>query len=207
MNNNSDMIRILKRISIITGFAILVISIQFSYDGFDQSISGVNANYTTMAVIIGYVLAVVFSVIEFIFGTAYRELNWTLRGIGVFAYIYSIYTNYLGIKHLLGADDFMAWSLAIVMDVYPEPAIAWALGESVTGDMLGNIGKMLFGEKSKQPTQPQKQTKHIQPMQPAFKPAVQKSKYQPEHRPHLGPIPPNAFPTKKQQFPDKPEWM
>jgi hypothetical protein len=148
MNSRSELLTILRRISIITGLAILFISIQFSYDGFDQSIRGANTGYGTMAIIIGYTLAIVFSVIEFIFGTAYRELNWTLRGIGVFAYIYSIYTNYLGIKHLLGADEFMSWSLAIMMDVYPEPAIAWALGEALTGDLLGNLGKLIFGDKT-----------------------------------------------------------
>jgi hypothetical protein len=143
------MTRVLRRISLFTGFAILAISIQFSYDGFDQSVNGVNDGYTTLAIGIGYTLAIVFSVIEFIFGTSYRELNWTLRGIGIFAYVYSIYTNYLGIKHVLGTSEFIAWSMAFVMDVYPEPAIAWALGEALTGDLFGNLGKMIFGTPEK----------------------------------------------------------
>lgn len=152
MNSESDMERILKRIALITGLLVLAISVFFSYDGFDQSVSGSNDGYTALATVIGIVLAVVFTVIEFIFGTNFAELNWTLRGIGLFAYTYSIYTNYLGIQHILGADQFMAWSLAMIIDVYPEPAISWALGQSLIGDMVGNIGKMIFGAgKSRQP--------------------------------------------------------
>jgi hypothetical protein len=145
MNNDSDMERVLKRIAMLTGLLVLAISIFFSYDGFDQRVTGGNEGYTLLATLIGITLAVVFTVIEFIFGTNYKDLNWTLRGVGIFAYTYSIYTNYLGIKHILGADDFMAWSLAMIIDVYPEPAISWALGQSLVGDLLGNLGKMVFG--------------------------------------------------------------
>lgn len=151
MNNVSEMVRVLRRVAMITGFIVLLISVFFSYDGFDQGVTGGNSGYTVLATIIGIVLAVVFSVIQFIFGTNYKDLNWTLRGVGIFAYVYSIYTNYLGIKHILGADEFMAWSLAMIMDIYPEPAISWALGESLTGDALGNIGKMLFGGRGQTP--------------------------------------------------------
>lgn len=151
MNQKSDMTRILKRVALFTGFATLAISIYFSYDGFDQSVSGSNAGYTVLAIVIGLTLAVVVSVVQFIFGTSYAELNWTLRFAGLAAYVYSIYTNYLGIKHILGADDFMAISSALFMDVYPEPAIAWALGEALTGDFLGNLGKIAFGDNGKPP--------------------------------------------------------
>ncbi len=177
MNRNSDMVRILKRVSLITGFAILAISIQFSYDGFDQNVNGTNNGYTVLAIIIGYILAVVFSVIEFIFGTSYKDLNWTLRGIGVFAYVYSIYTNYLGIKHILGTSDFIAWSMAFVMDVYPEPAIAWALGEALTGDLFGNVGKMIFGSSEKEISRqqtPVNVTQHAKSQyKPKYKPTFQ----------------------------------
>ena len=168
MKQTSEMTRILKRVALFTGFATLVISIYFSYDGFDQSVSGANEGYSSLAVIIGLTLAVVVSVVQFIFGTAYSELNWTLRFAGLAAYVYSIYTNYLGIKHILGADDFMAISSALFMDIYPEPAIAWALGEALTGDLAGNIGKIMFGE-TKKPIQPQ--------------PQYQKSQYKPMCKP------------------------
>ena len=149
MKQASEMTRVLKRVALLTGFATLLISIYFSYDGFDQSVSGANQGYSTLAIIIGLTLAVVVSVVQFIFGTSYSELNWTLRLAGIAAYVYSIYTNYLGIKHILGADDFMAISSALFMDIYPEPAIAWALGEALNGDLAGNIGKIMFGEKQK----------------------------------------------------------
>lgn len=170
MNNDSDMERALKRIAMLTGLLVLAISIFFSYDGFDQRVTGGNEGYTLLATLIGIVLAVVFTVIEFIFGTNYKDLNWTLRGVGVFAYTYSIYTNYLGIKHILGADDFMAWSLAMIIDVYPEPAISWALGESLVGDLLGNLGKMVFGTSDKKQD---RQNQHNKPGVFAQNPAMQ----------------------------------
>lgn len=143
----SDMERILKRIAMVTGFVVLAISIYFSYDGFDQSVTGGNDGYTFLAKVIGFTLAIVVCVIQFIFGTGYKDLNWTLRVVGIASYVYSIYTNQLGISHVLGATDFMAWASALFMDIYPEPAIAWALGEALTGDLFGNIGKMVFGTK------------------------------------------------------------
>jgi hypothetical protein len=125
--------------------------------------------------LIGITLAVVVSVVQFIFGTAYGELNWTLRIAGLAAYVYSIYTNYLGIKHILGADDFMAISSALFMDIYPEPAIAWALGEALTGDLFGNIGKIAFGE-----TKKEQKPQYQQP---------QKSQYKPMYKPVYPPAP------------------
>lgn len=182
---DTDMVRILKRTSMVLGIVVVIGSIQFSYDGFDQNISGMNSNYTTFAVIIGYTLAIVFNLIEFIFGTNYKHLNWTLRSIGVFAYFYSIYTNYLGIKHLLGASEFMAWALAMIMDIFPEPAIAWAMGEALTGDFLGNLFKIVFGDRKKP--------------QQIFSAQSNKSQYNPQHRPiHV----PQSTVHNPQQEPD-----
>ena len=188
---DTDMVIILKRMSMVLGIVVVIGSIQFSYDGFDQNVSGMNPNYTTFAAIIGYTLAIVFNLIEFIFGTNYKDLNWTLRGIGVFAYFYSIYTNYLGIKHLLGASEFMAWSLAMIMDVFPEPAIAWAMGDSLMGDLLGNLGKIVFGEKNR-PVQTQ-----------SFRPQAQKSQYRPQQRPQQNYPQNTVFSQGQQQEPTK----
>lgn len=176
MNQNSEMTRVLRRVAMFTGFATLLISIYFSYDGFDQSVSGENAGYSTLAIAIGLTLAVVVSVVQFIFGTSYAELNWTLRLAGIAAYVYSIYTNYLGIKHILGADDFMAISSALFMDIFPEPAIAWAVGDALTGDLAGNIGKIILGD-NKKPT-PQNYTREKSQYKPMYKP-----QYKPENKP------------------------
>jgi hypothetical protein len=190
--NKSEMTRILKRVALFTGFATLAISIYFSYDGFDQSVSGANVGYSILAVVIGLTLAIVVSVVQFIFGTSYAELNWTLRLAGIAAYVYSIYTNYLGIKHILGADDFMAISSALFMDVYPEPAIAWALGEALTGDFLGNLGKIAFGD-NKKPPQSFSYQKPVHQHKP--------TRYQPQHKPtHLNTVyskPP--YPVKQER--------
>lgn len=157
---NRELTRILKRLSLFLGLGVMIISIQFSYDGFDQSVSGINAGYTSLAVAIGYTLAILFTVIEFIFGTSYKDLNTTLRVIGVFAYVYSIYTNFLGVRHLLGTSGFIAWSLAFIIDVFPEPAIAWALGESMVGDLFGNLGKIVFGAPDTKEPDPRNNNQH-----------------------------------------------
>src|SRR5512147_1678409 len=48
---------VLRRVSLFFGVFVAVISIYFSYDGFDNSVTGGNASYSTWAKIIGVVLA------------------------------------------------------------------------------------------------------------------------------------------------------
>jgi hypothetical protein len=144
MRNESAMEIGTKRIARILGFLILIISAWLSYDGFDQSVTGNNQSYDTLATAIGITLAITISVIQFVFNSRYEQLNTTLKVVGFLTYIYSIYTNFLGATHLLGMTGFVAIATSIFMDVVPEPIIAWSFGDSLKGDLLGNIGKWVF---------------------------------------------------------------
>lgn len=169
--------RILKRLSLIMGIILLVISMFFSYDGFDSS-AGNGGNYQTLAKIIGWSIAIAVSTIQFVFSTDYQGLNWTLRVVGVVSYIYSIWSNKLGIAHTLLMPETNAWIVSVFMDVVPEPLIAWSLGEALAGDVVGNIGKMLFGGGSKTTSSAKKKSKHI---------VYPKSNYKPKFKPaHIG---------------------
>ena len=92
---------------------------------------------------IGWFLAVVVSVLQFVFSSNFRELNMSLIVIGGIAYVYSIDTNVSGILHFMGAKPDVWWArgLGFLMDATAEPLIAWSLGVSRDGDFLGNILK------------------------------------------------------------------
>lgn len=136
----------LRRITLILGILILLISVFLSYDGFDGAVSGKNSNYEAVSIIIGIVLALTVSSLQFIFSSGYGKLNTTLKVVGFASYIYSIYTNKMGASNLLQMDDIMSWVVAAFCDIVAEPMIAWGLGESMVGDILGNVGKMIFGD-------------------------------------------------------------
>lgn len=143
MGNSEDskLENVLRKLAIGLGIALLLASIYLSYDGFDQSVSGDNPNYTLLAQAIGLAIAITFNVLEFIIASRNENLSTTLRVLGIFAYGYSIYTNYLGAQHLLQMDKGMAAIVGVFMDVVPEPMIAWGLGEAVMHDLFGNLGK------------------------------------------------------------------
>lgn len=146
-HNSGELLRILKRLSLVAGILLAIFSIYFSWDGLDQTVTGNNPAYTDFAKIIGGVFAVVITLLQFIFNTDFKNLNTTMRVMGAASYIYSIYTNFLGIQHIFGFSDFTAWSAAGIMDVLPEAFIAWSLGEHMEGDMLGNLTKFILGTK------------------------------------------------------------
>lgn len=128
--------------SLAIGLLLLIASIQLSYDGFDQKVSGGNSEYTLLGMAIGYSLAIAFSLLEFIVSSRLDGLNTTLKVLGIVAYVYSIWTNYLGFQAILHMDKSFALIAAIGMDVIPEPMIAWGLGEAVMHDLFGNLGKI-----------------------------------------------------------------
>lgn len=137
--------QILKRIAPWFGVGLALISIYFSYDGLDQTIEGGNANYTEIAQYIGWVMAIAVTLIQFIFNTDFSKLSPTLRVVGIVSYVYSLYTNYLGLEHLFGFHGLAGVIISVFMDVTPEALIAWALEEETQGDLLGNIGKWFTG--------------------------------------------------------------
>ena len=145
---------ILRKLAVVVGLGLLIVSIFWSQDGFNFDLAG-NAKYGNMAVVIGWFLALAVTVIQFVFSTSYKELNASLKFFGILAYIYSIYTNYWGILSFQGWVEGQpkmqigAGLLAFVMDGVPEPLIAWGLYESLRGDFIGNLLRVL----GSQPTQ------------------------------------------------------
>lgn len=130
----------LRRISFFIGLGILIISMYWSQDGFNFDIAG-TSGYKTLAVLIGWFLAITVTVVEFIFSSNFKDLNPSLILFGIMAYVYSIYTNYEGILHFQGTSQNWqgALVLGIFMDALAEPMIAWSLYESRGGDFIGNI--------------------------------------------------------------------
>lgn len=161
--------RILRKCSLFSGISLLMVSIYLSYDGFDGSLNG-NGGYQAIAIFIGVIFAFSVSVIQFIFTNEYSKLNPTLIVVGILSYCYSIYTNKLGASHLLGMSGWMAWFTAAMSDIVAEPMISWGLGESLVGDLLGNLWKAISDDdEPKTNRQPQMQT--------------QREKYIPKHKP------------------------
>lgn len=157
--NDSEMEIVVKRIATFIGAAFLIISIYFSYDGFDQKVTGGNAEYDTLAKVIGVLLAVGFSVIQFILNSRYDQLNLTLKFMGFATYIYSIWTNFMGIQHILGMAPQMAFAVALTLDIVPEPMIAWSFGDAAKGDLIGNMSRWVLGTGGKkQNNQPNQQS-------------------------------------------------
>lgn len=143
MNNRSGSMNVvLRRIAVVTGIILLVISIKWSKDGYNFDVAG-DSQWTSQAVLIGYALAVAGTVVQFVFSTNLRELNLSLIVFGLVAYGYSIYTNAEGIMLFQGAsrNPVAAWALGFIMDGVPEPLIAWGLMESLSGDFVGNLFK------------------------------------------------------------------
>lgn len=122
----------------ITGIAVLIVSMQFSQNGFgfkDQNIA-----YA------GWILAVAVTVAQFIFNSKVRSLNWTITVLGVMSYVYSIWTNIIGFYqyqgipiNLFSTDAILPVLASIFLDVYPETSLAWSFNASGDGDLIGNI--------------------------------------------------------------------
>lgn len=138
----------LRKIAIVIGLGLLGVSMFWSQDGFNFDLAGVS-QYGQLATFIGWFLALSVTVIQFVFSTSYKDLNPSLKLFGLLAYGYSIYTNYWGIL------SFQGWTpeqptfqmggalLSLVMDGVPEPLIAWGLYESLHGDFIGNLIKIV----------------------------------------------------------------
>lgn len=140
-----DWEHVLKRVSLFMGVFIAIISIYFSYDGFDNSVTGGNVNYKWYAKMIGITLATAVTIMQFVFSSSFDKLNPSLKLFGLASYAYSMWSNYQGITHTLQMDKTMAIVATLFMDGVPEPLIAWALGASLRGDFVGNTLKSVGG--------------------------------------------------------------
>jgi hypothetical protein len=160
----------------------MYISAQFSVDGFNFSVD--NRSW------IGWAIAGIIIVLESVwqkFGD-----NRTLFGIALVCYGYGVSTNVLGILENRGGYDGNPTSLivpilfGILLEVFPEPLLAWSISGDTSSDPLGKFIDGLVEEKKSQAQQPS--NKHIQyKPQPSFQQAP-KSQYKPKFKPaHMQP--------------------
>lgn len=161
--------RIIQRASLFAGAALIIISMYLSYDGFDGTVGTEATTAASMiAKLIGWTLAAVVCVVQFVFTNEYKKLNPTLILAGLLTYAYSIWTNKMGATNILGMSESMSWTLAAMSDILAEPLVSYGLGESLVGDLLGNMWKIAAGEEKKNEfvNQPR-----------------EKSTYKPKHKP------------------------
>lgn len=143
MNNNSSDKYLRGKILLakIMGVAVLVISMQFSQNGFgfkDQDIA-----------YIGWVLAIAVTAVQFVFNSRVKNLNWTITILGVMSYVYSIWTNIVGFYDYQGKsvsfdtiftlEAVLPIFASVFMDLMPESLLAWAFNASSEGDVVGNV--------------------------------------------------------------------
>ena len=125
----------------ITGIAVLIVSMQFSQNGF-----GFKEKNIALA---GWVLAIAVTVAQFVFNSRVRNLNWTITFLGIVAYVYSIWTNLIGFYNyqgktltldtLLDVSAFLPVFASAFMDIFPEAILSWAFNSSGEGDLIGNV--------------------------------------------------------------------
>jgi len=134
-----------KRIgAVIVGILLIIVSAQFSVQGFAFQVEGMEW--------VGWVLAIAIIVIELVWNSERQTANLTLKAAGIAAYSYGMWTNIAGIRSTQGAaGGAETWIfpavLGIILEVVPEPLIIWGLLSEVSdreGDFLGTIMKM-FG--------------------------------------------------------------
>lgn len=138
---------------------------------------------------IGTVVAISLFCAELMFNSNFDELNWTILFLGLGAYIYSIWTNiqgfyfYRGIEgNLFSNFDITSVFGGLVMDIYPELAIAWAVGASKIGDLIGNVVKT-----SKDPDKLTQMKANVSKSQPEIRSAS--SIHKPSNNPNVNPAP------------------
>lgn len=165
--------KIIKKLCLVFGVSLILVSVYLSYDGFDGSVSKDGAGAASIvSLVIGLILAITVTIVQFVFTNEYKQLNPTLFVAGLLTYAYSIWTNKMGAENILGMSGAMAWITAAMSDILAEPLVSYGLGESLVGDLLGNIWKAFSDDENEE-----KKPKFNHP---------QKSQYVPKHKPaHL----------------------
>jgi len=187
-----------KVFAIVTGLAIAVISAYNSKNGF------VAGDSDGLLTVMGWTFSAACMAAQFMFTSEFRKLNWTVIALGGFAYLYSIPTNYIGLQGWNGLateHSFVNAIAAAFMDIYPEAAIAWALGESKLGDMIGNMVRTAqrkddltdTGPRRTQP-RPEPRPAQQQSYTPTYPPVTQRPTPTPRPTPYQGNNNPTYFP-------------
>jgi hypothetical protein len=167
-----------KILAILTGLALMFVSMYFSNLGFGFGMDDKNLGT------IGVVLAIAITVIELVFNgqLQYNKQNFTIYAIGLFAYLYGISTNVMGFwsaQHVVinSLSDIgtmraiFGLLLGLFLEIAPEPLIVYGLiGISDTeGDMIGALlntfGRTPTHSQSQQNYRPQQSTYQNIPQQ------------------------------------------
>jgi hypothetical protein len=161
------------------------LSVWFSYLGFRID--------SDKIAFVGWILALVVTVVELVFNSQTGKLSLTLVATGILCYAYGIWTNITGfwsLQHpgiefiIFSQKSIMPAFVGIIMEVLPEPLFMWGLMSNMDGDFLGNMvglwnGKLSYAQPSQNPQTHNNQSA-VKPVAP---------RYTPSHRPDFNPAP------------------
>jgi len=158
---------LLRVVSVIVASTLWLISITFSVDGF-------NFQVADMAWA-GWFMGFAITAIELIWNKQGANTNMTIILIGVFAYLYGVVTNIMGVLDAQSVTEIttnpmgaiFAGILGFFLEISPEPLFVWGLvGVSDMGDVISTLmGKPLAGA-SQQPRQAPQQGQRPQGQRP-----------------------------------------
>lgn len=122
-----------------------ILSIKLSADGFDINAPG----YWYVGIFLGGLN----TVLEVVVSKGVKSK--TLLVGGLLAYIFGVYTNFVGIAALRGGSfdighAIIPAALGIMLECLPEPLLLWCLGIQ-SHDLFARLGEMAFGKKQGQP--------------------------------------------------------
>ena len=122
------------------------VSVWFSKEGFVVD--------TTKAQFLGWILAIVVTIVELVFNSKTQRLSLTLIAAGVVCYIYGLYTNMIGFWEYQHPGVPFIWNnsksiisifVGTLLEILPEPLFMWGIGSNMEGDLLGNLIGLISG--------------------------------------------------------------
>jgi len=135
-----DSYRLLIRLAgVVAGLGLLVVSINFNNVGFQINAPGF--------VWVGIILSIAVTMIEVVFNEEGMRHSPTIIVIGLAAYAYGFYTNFIGILAGMGIVDIWAQVtrsgfaavLAFILEVTPEALFMWGVTGIKGKDFLSNL--------------------------------------------------------------------
>lgn len=135
------------KLAVLGALVCWVLSVYFSYLGFSVD--------NTQMLWVGWVMAMVVTIVELAFNTPVSRLPLTLVVIGLICYAYGIWTNITGfwsLQHpgvpfeVFTIKAVMPIVIGLVLEVLPEPLMMWGIMAKIEGDFLGNISGLWSGD-------------------------------------------------------------
>jgi hypothetical protein len=122
------------------------ISMFFSKEGF--SLDAPNSVW------LGWVLAVIGTIVELVFNSKANRLSLTLIVVGLLFYAYGVYTNITGFWSyqnpglefvVTNKASILSIFVGTILEILPEPLFMWGMMAEFEGDILGNLIGLWFG--------------------------------------------------------------